>query len=155
MFSFTTSTASSVGDLTGAAATLLPFPPGTDGSAAMSHIPAQFAAVFCTMSGAAATATIAFYLVERTGNSGYERIARFSASVAANAFRSPVAGGATSDYLADTTFGTGNHKVDLMGYGQKISTSTTSRGVNLTWYVAVEVLSAGSITISIADTRAL
>ena len=151
MQTFTTSTASSVGDLSGAAAQEVTLTPGTDGPSSSSNIPAQQAAVFCTLSGAAATATISLILVE-TGNTGYERIARFKAEIAATAFRTPTAGGASGNYIASTVFeSTGTHKVDLLGYGQAVS----SRNTKTKWYVVVEVLSAGSITINIADTRAI
>lgn len=158
MVEFTTSTASSVGDLTSAAALYLPFPPGSEGTVSDAAIRSQVVRVFGQTSSASLTVTCSLILVEST-NTGYERLARFPFTVTSTAFRSPTAGGASGDYLATVAFTeSGNSKHDLLGYGETVrpSTATAPRGTKTGWYVVVESgLSSGSITLRFSDTRAI
>lgn len=157
MFAFTTSTASATGDLTSAAAVQLPLAPGKDSSSACTCIPAQAVALFCTMSGAAATATLGVFLKNPGSEANQERIAMIgTATVAATAFRTTNAGGAAGNYIATTTFAeTGNHKFDPLGHSRGVAGGTTTNNAPVQCWLAVLTLSAGSITIHEADTRSI
>lgn len=158
-YAFTQSNKSSTADL--ASAYALPLIVGSDGPSSETSIGHQIARVFATTSAdlSASPATIAFILAE-IGNTSYEKLAVFTATVTSTAY-SAVSDGSGGDYLATVAFTeSADSKIDLLGFGQKeiaISGTTVSaqRDTRLVWYLSCITLSSGTMKVFVAPTRAL
>jgi len=129
---------------------------GPDGVSSNSGIPSQVLRTTAHMSTAAATATIALALVEPDAAT-HKVIGYFTASVAATARRSNLANDA-GDYMADVIWAdSGSSKFDLLAHDRRVFplSGTVARSSKAVWYILCPTLSAGTVTVCMAPSRAI
>lgn len=159
MRSYSLTTKSSTLDLTSTTAAQKLVLSSGDPEAATSspQMASQVASVFITSNQSNTAATVTFVLFD--GGTGKKR-GEFQYTVTATAYRDPIAGGASGNYICTVVGADGTNKIDLNGWSQPVITSSTG-AINASgscdWYVVYETDTGttASLDVCVAPTRAI